>query len=236
METSKATHEVHPCRGAASAASTPCGRRPLRRTRWGAALYTAAVPRPATDLTRITTDHLVLDAVAASDLDDLHALHSDPAVWAHLPSGRHTERAQTARDVADYLADWDRDGAGYWTARLRPDDADTEMAFVGIGGVRLRPTGSWHVYYRISPAQQGHGYALEIARAGMRMAALVRPDAPVTAILLEHNHASRITAERLGLALVWRGPDTGNPDPAAVRLIYADRPIDDGQLTLLIDS
>ena len=50
------------------------------------------------------------------------------------------------------------------------------------------------------------------------------------------NPASRITAERLGLALVWRGPDTGNPDPAAVRLIYADRPIDDGQLTLLIDS
>lgn len=194
------------------------------------------MPRPTSDLARVTTDHLALHAVAASDVDDLHALHSDPAVWAHLPSGRHTERAQTARDVADYQADWDRDGAGYWTARIHPDGADTGRTFVGIGGVRLRPTGAWNVYYRISPAQQGHGYAQEIARAGMKMAALMRPDAPVTAILLEHNHASRITAERLGLALVWRGPDAGNPDSLAVRLIYADRAIDAGQLALLIGS
>jgi hypothetical protein len=27
------------------------------------------------------------------------------------------------------------------------------------------------------------------------------------------------------LSLVWRGPDAGNPDPDAVRLVYADRPI-----------
>jgi hypothetical protein len=27
------------------------------------------------------------------------------------------------------------------------------------------------------------------------------------------------------LHLVWRGPDVGNPDPAAVRLVYADREI-----------
>jgi hypothetical protein len=31
------------------------------------------------------------------------------------------------------------------------------------------------------------------------------------------------TAERAGLKLAWRGPDAGNPDPEAVRLVYADR-------------
>ncbi|MGN7247635.1 hypothetical protein ACTHQ1_07875 [Janibacter anophelis] len=39
----------------------------------------------------------------------------------------------------------------------------------------------------------------------------------------EHNHASRRVADKLGLTLQQRGPDAGNPDPAAVRLVYADR-------------
>ena len=43
------------------------------------------------------------------------------------------------------------------------------------------------------------------------------------AYLLEHNLASRRTAERLGMRLAWRGPDRPNPDPDAVRLVYVDR-------------
>ncbi|WP_091382060.1 hypothetical protein [Geodermatophilus sp. DSM 45219] len=41
--------------------------------------------------------------------------------------------------------------------------------------------------------------------------------------LLEHDQESRGRAERSGLSPQWRGPDTGNPDPAAVRLVHADR-------------
>jgi hypothetical protein len=48
----------------------------------------------------------------------------------------------------------------------------------------------------------------------------------VIAYLLEHNAQSRGRAEKAGLMLVWRGPDAGNPDPDAVRLVYADRPVD----------
>ena len=55
-------------------------------------------------------------------------------------------------------------------------------------------------------------------------------DRPVVACLLEHNVQSRGRAERAGLSLVWRGPDAGNPDPAAVRLVYADRPLPDAVL------
>jgi hypothetical protein len=47
----------------------------------------------------------------------------------------------------------------------------------------------------------------------------------VIAYLLEHNVQSRGRAEKAGLSLVWRGPDAGNPDPDAVRLVYADRPL-----------
>ncbi|MBJ7453736.1 MAG: hypothetical protein JHC71_16875, partial [Blastococcus sp.] len=49
---------------------------------------------------------------------------------------------------------------------------------------------------------------------------------PVVAVLLEHNERSRGLAERAGLRPCWRGPDAGNPDPAAVRLVYADRDLD----------
>ncbi|MGZ4643601.1 MAG: hypothetical protein ACXVX8_15890, partial [Blastococcus sp.] len=56
------------------------------------------------------------------------------------------------------------------------------------------------------------------------------PDRPVIAYLLEHNVQSRVRAEKAGLSLVWRGPDAGNPDAAAVRLVFADRPLDDALL------
>ena len=62
--------------------------------------------------------------------------------------------------------------------------------------------------------------------AAIDAAHAVAPDRPVVAYLLEHNVESRGRAERSGLSLVWRGPDAGNPDPDAVRLVYADRPIE----------
>jgi hypothetical protein len=49
------------------------------------------------------------------------------------------------------------------------------------------------------------------------------PELPITAYLLEGNERSSRTTELASLRLVWRGPDVGNPDPAAVRLLYADR-------------
>ena len=62
--------------------------------------------------------------------------------------------------------------------------------------------------------------------AAIDAAHAVDPTRPVIAYLLEHNVESRARAEKAGLTLVWRGPDAGNPDPDAVRLVYADRPID----------
>ncbi|SDX59462.1 hypothetical protein SAMN05661080_00500 [Modestobacter sp. DSM 44400] len=52
--------------------------------------------------------------------------------------------------------------------------------------------------------------------------------------LLEHITESRGRAERSGLRLVWRGPDAGSPDPADVRLVYADRPVDDELLARVV--
>lgn len=170
---------------------------------------------------------LLLTPVSMDDLPEIHRLHADPAVWRHLPSGRHRTLLRTREMVEAHLDDW-RHGAGYWTARLR-----TSGDYVGIGGCRLRESTAWNIYYRVDPAYQGRGFATEIARAGMGAAAHVDPGIPISAILLEHNLASKAIAEKLGLRLTWRGPDEGNPDPDAVRLIYTDRDVGPEQLAVL---
>ena len=122
---------------------------------------------------------------------------------------------------------FERDGLAYWSVR----DADGGPA-VGRGGCMvpdeaLGGRGWWNLYYRFDQRVLGRGYAAEMGRAALDAAHDVAPERPVLAFLLEHNVASRRTAEKVGLRLVWRGPDDGNPDPDAVRLVFLDREPDD---------
>lgn len=173
----------------------------------------------------VTTARLNLAEVTGSDLEDLHALSADPRVWEHYPSGRHLDRETTADQLARFRDSWAAAGLGYWTARLRESGE-----FVGAGGCALRRGTLWNVYYRIRPEFQGQGYASELVTAAVRAAGELRADLPIIAYLLEHNAASRRTAERAGFRQAWRGPDAGNPNPDAVRLVYADRPLTAEQL------
>ncbi|WP_209309171.1 GNAT family N-acetyltransferase [Blastococcus sp. CT_GayMR16] len=181
------------------------------------------------DLRHVLTPRLRLDAVVPADLDEHVALMSDPGVWAHLPSGRHTSPDQTMTGIGHSVRHWATDGLGYWSARLRHDLPGTPLrsgALVGTGGCAVRvETAWWNLYYRLTPPAWGLGLAAELVSAAIDAAHTVHPDLPVIAYLLEHNAQSRGRAERAGLSLVWRGPDAGNPDPAAVRLVYADRPL-----------
>ena len=73
------------------------------------------------DLRHVRTDRLALDAVVAEDVPEHFTVLSDPGVWEHLPSGRHTDLARTAAGVALQVECWERTGLGVWTARLRND-------------------------------------------------------------------------------------------------------------------
>ena len=179
----------------------------------------------------VLTPRLLLDAVVADDLEAHHALLSDPDVWRHLPSGVYADRARTAARISEDQEQWARTGLGYWTARLRDDLPGTSLtagAVVGTGGCAVRAgTDWWNLAYRFTPAAWGHGLAAELVTAALDAARAVDPELPVIAYLLEHNAESKGRAERSGLTLVWHGPDAHNPDPDAVRLVYADRAVDD---------
>lgn len=169
------------------------------------------------------TRRLQLDAPRDADLEDLHRIYSDARTWTHLPSGRFTDLATTRVALDGWLEDWSVHGLGAWVARENGE-------VVGHGGCAVRQDAFWNLGYRFAPEAQGRGLATELSRAAITAAREERPDLPVVAYLLEHNAASAVVAEKVGLALRHRGLDADNPDPSAVRLVYSDRELSDQEL------
>ncbi|MDG4824729.1 GNAT family N-acetyltransferase [Asanoa sp. WMMD1127] len=179
-------------------------------------------------------DRLSLRVPHSDDVAELHELYADPRVWRDDPVSRHETRAQTEAMVDRWRAAWERDGLGMWVARSALPA--TEGRLVGIGGCFIRHGVAWNLGFRLVPAFWGQGYAQELIRAAVDRAGEVRPDLPLTAYLVEGNTRSQRTTERAGLRLVWRGPDAGNPDPHAVRLLYADRDLPPAVTKALTDD
>ncbi|RKR87030.1 RimJ/RimL family protein N-acetyltransferase [Micromonospora pisi] len=180
------------------------------------------------------TERLVLTVPEHGDLTELYRLYADPQVWRDDPISRHTTVDQTESMIDRWRAAWLRDGLGIWVARGTEPSAQGQL--VGIGGCFVRHGVAWNLGFRLSPTFWGQGYAQEIIRAAVGAARATRTDLPLTAYLLEGNTRSRRTTERAGLRLVWRGPDAGNPDPHAVRLLYADQDLSPALVKTLTDD
>ena len=187
------------------------------------------------ELRHVTTARLRLDAVVPDDLDEHYALLSDPAVWAHLARRAGTPRRSGRRrpsstpSATGNATGWATGRRGCSSTWPAPRCAPGTWWAPAAAPLRVG-TAWWNLYYRFTPAAWGHGLAAELVDAALDAARQSTPDRPVVACLLEPNVQSRGRAERAGLSLVWRGPDAGNPDPAAVRLVYADRPLPDALL------
>ena len=153
-------------------------------------------------------DDLRLDEPTVDDARAVHRICSDPRLWRHLPSGRFADPERSLSLVHDWIAGWERDGLSAWIVR---DSATGRV--LGYAGCWVKDDCLWNLGYRL---------AVDRARG-------LRPDLPVVAILLAHNRASARVAARLGLTERHRGPDAGNPDPMAVRLVLSDRDLDDAQ-------
>ena len=171
-----------------------------------------------TNWAHVRTQRLWLDRPVQDDLADLHRIHADPASWVHFPQGRHLDLARTQQTIDKSDVEWTH-GLGYWC--VRDSAAGAVIGMAGCAVVKGQPW--WNLYYRFATSVRGRGHAAEVARVALEAARDVAPDLPVMAYLLDVNVASRRTAEKAGLSVVWSGPDAGNDDPDAIRLVYLDR-------------
>ncbi|WP_218828410.1 MULTISPECIES: GNAT family N-acetyltransferase [unclassified Rhodococcus (in: high G+C Gram-positive bacteria)] len=106
----------------------------------------------------------------------------------------------------------------------------------GYGGYSKRRNAFWNLGYRLHPDAQGNGYAAEMCEIAVECAHRTEPELPIVAYLLEHNVASARVAERAGLELITRGPDVGNPDVDAIRVVYADRALTADQVGAVLSA
>ena len=150
-------------------------------------------------------------------------IHEDP-----LPSLRHYNRTQTER----WLSVGRTVGIKRNSEPGRSDCAATGE-IIGYGGCSLLHDRLWNLGYRIDADHHGHGYATELAREARAAAEGTAPELTVIAYLVEHNHASAGVAKKVGLTLVDRGPDTGNPDPNAIRVVYSSRNLTTKELDIV---
>ena len=152
------------------------------------------------DFERTTTERLLLRAVRDSDLEAVFALHSDPVTNRFSPAGYMRTRADARRILGLWLEDWARDGVGYWLV----ERLEAPGVVVGLGGVRHKELEGRRVLnlaYRFQPQTWGSGYATEVSRAALALAARHLPHVPLVAIIHPENTASVRVAERLGMRL-----------------------------------
>lgn len=178
----------------------------------------------------------VLDRPSEGDVEQLFAIDSDPRVWTHLPSGRMTVRQEAEAILGKLQSQWELDGIGPWMVREAPGEdilghcGCSLRGVPGPGASHSEPGAFWNLGYRFRPEAQGRGLATAVSRDAIAAATAIGAGLPVVAYLLEHNAASAAVARKLGLELVHRAPDAGNPDPAAIRLVFADRELTHAQL------
>ncbi|MDP5228315.1 MULTISPECIES: GNAT family N-acetyltransferase [Arthrobacter] len=171
----------------------------------------------------------VLRIPTLADVPRIHELYSDPRVWEHAPRGRHVTLESTRALVEYFITCWERDGLGPW---LVEDKASGRL--LGTCGCTLRNNAHWNLGYRFTPAAQGRGLATKVARLALAAAAEANGALPRVASILEHNHASVRVATRVGLTLRFRGNDDDGQEPHAMRLLYADRRLDEEMVSLVL--
>jgi RimJ/RimL family protein N-acetyltransferase len=166
----------------------------------------------------VRTHRLDLRAITDEDGDSLFPLLSDPLLWRHRPSARHTDVLQSREWAAQAARRW-QDGLSYWLIRTH----DSPEA-IGLGGAQLHRGDHWNISYRLAPVAHGHGYATELAIAAREAAARVAPQMPVIAWIDPSNTSSQRVAVRSGLTCRGlRRPRMDGPP----QLAYADRDLSD---------
>lgn len=144
------------------------------------------------------TERLLLCLPTPDVADAYFAIHGDPATNVHNPAGSMLDPRGAAPILESWQRHWREEGYGYWVVRA-PGTGEV----LGFGGVRppLPDEDFLNLYYRFRPAAWGRGYATELGRAALDLAAKASPGAPVVALIRPRNEPSIRVAQRLGMRL-----------------------------------
>ena len=146
----------------------------------------------------LRTTRLRLTAWVPGDLDDLAALHAEPAVMARMASGPQ-DRAATEARLAEFIAEHRQRGWSKWRVT-------GESAFLGRAGFGVaHGTGHREVGYVLARAAWGAGLATELVSA-LRKWHEQHPEpglaAELRAYVLPGNPASSRVLDKAGFRLI----------------------------------
>ena len=142
----------------------------------------------------LTTDRLLLRALAASDFEPYAGMMADPQVTRFLGEGRPLSREDAWRQMAMILGHWQLRGFGLWAV----EDRETGEFLGRIGCQEPEGFPAFEIAYTLRPAAWGKGYAREGAAAALRYARETLAHPAITSIIRPANAASIRVAESLG--------------------------------------
>ncbi|MFI9424790.1 GNAT family N-acetyltransferase [Streptomyces achromogenes] len=160
-------------------------------------------------MAELHTDRLLLRRWRDSDLEPWAAMNADPEVREHL--GDLLSRDRSDASVAQYQADFDRRGYGWWAVEVRGtgefigfaglDPVDDGMPFTGV-----------EIGWRLARSAWGQGYATEAARAVLAYGFDTLGLPEILAVTTSTNHRSQAVMRRIGMI---RDPADDFDDPSA---------------------
>ena len=153
----------------------------------------------------IQTARLRLRPYCHADVDQLHALWTEPGVRRYLCDDLVISREQAVDVVASGVIDWAARSYGQWVINLRGSGA-----IVGFCG--FRPS-SWstapELLFGLAPSYWRQGLATEAARAALDFIFNLRHVDRIVGATDVANAASVRVLERLGMRLQRRAPLNG---------------------------
>jgi RimJ/RimL family protein N-acetyltransferase len=145
----------------------------------------------------LKTKRLRLRELTLDDLDDLHAVLSDPVSMAHYP--KPFDRDMTQGWIEWNLRNYRDHGFGLWAAILKEDGL--LVGDCGLTVQRVEGVDELEIGYHILRSHQGRGLATEGARAVRDYAFDILDRDRVISWMGPENTPSRRVAEKVGMVL-----------------------------------
>lgn len=162
-------------------------------------------------MTELRTPRLLLRRARASDLDDLHAVLSDPRAMRHWSTGPHPDLDTTRRWLEAMMASSPEQSEDFVI--------ELEGSVVGKAGFFRLP----ELGFILHPDLWGRGYAFEAASAVVAHVLATRALDELTADVDPNNMASRRLLQRLGFVETGRAERTYCIDGVWADSIYLRR-------------